>query len=68
MSEIIEEFVNGYCKNYDMVRNSICEFVQDETGIHFDNVDCDYGVCPYSKGCEMMKKVFEIEEVLKKGQ
>ena len=62
MSEIIEEFVNGYCRNYDMARSAICEFIKDENGIHFDRVDCDYGPCPYGDDCEMMKKVFTIEE------
>ena len=38
MSEIVEEFVNGYCKNYDMARSAICEFVQDEDGLHFDRL------------------------------
>ena len=59
MSEIVEEFVNGYCKNYDMARSAICEFVQDEDGLHFDRID--YGVCPHSKNCEMMKQVFAME-------
>ena len=49
MSGIVEEFVNGYCKNYDMARSAICEFVQDEYGLHFDRIDCDYGKCPRRK-------------------
>lgn len=61
MSGIVEEFVNGYCKNYDMARSAICEFVQDEHGLHFDRIDCDYGKCPHSGNCEMIKKVFEME-------
>lgn len=27
MSGIVEEFVNGYCKNYDMARSAICELI-----------------------------------------
>ncbi len=30
MSEIREEFFNGYCKNYDMARTAIGEFCRDK--------------------------------------
>ena len=26
MGEIIEEFFNGYCRNFDMIQTVICEF------------------------------------------
>lgn len=62
MGEIIEEFVNGYCKNCDMARSAIAEFVEDEDGLHFDSIDCDYGKCIHSKDCELIKKVENITE------
>ena len=58
MSEIREEFFNGYCKNYDIARTAIGEFKQTEKGFGLDRIDCDYGVCPHSEDCEMIKKVF----------
>ena len=58
MSEIREEFFNGYCKNYDMARTAIGEFEQGEEGFVLDRIDCDYGNCPFGEDCEMMKKVF----------
>lgn len=62
MSEIIEEFFNGYCKNYDMARTAIGEFIDANGVLKLEHIDCDYGKCPYSEECEMMHKVFEFIE------
>ena len=32
MGEIIEEFFNGYCRNFDMTQTVICEFEQFPEG------------------------------------
>ena len=69
MSEIIEEFFNGYCKNYDMARTAIGEFTEINGVLKLEQIDCEYGKCPYSEDCEMMHKVFEFikeKEVKKK--
>lgn len=58
MSEIIEEFFNGYCKNYDMARTAIGEFSEEKEVLKLEQIDCDYGNCIYSEDCEMMHKVF----------
>lgn len=68
MSEIIEEFFNGYCKNYDMARTAIGEFVTANGALAFNQIDCDYGKCPYSDDCEMMRKVFEFLKEKQKGK
>lgn len=57
--EIVEEFVNGYCRNYDMARSAIAEYIRDEAGLHFDRIDCDYGTCIHSQSCELMKEVLK---------
>ena len=33
MGEIIEEFFNGYCRNFDMTQTVICEFEQFPEGL-----------------------------------
>lgn len=35
MGEIIEEFFNGYCRNFDMTQTVICEFEQFQRGFVF---------------------------------
>ena len=59
MSEITEEFFQGYCKAYDMARTAIGEFVLEQDGCVLEQIDCDYGACIHSENCQMMKRVYE---------
>lgn len=59
MSEITEEFFQGYCQAYDMARTAIGEFVLEQDGWVLEQIDCDYGACIHSENCQMMKQVFE---------
>lgn len=62
MSEILEEFFNGFCKNYDMARTAIGEFREEDGKVVLDQIDCDYDHCLHRDNCEMMKKVFAYME------
>ena len=50
MGEIIEEFFNGYCRNFDMTQTVICEFEQFPEGPQ------------YSKDCTLMKQALAREK------
>lgn len=56
MSEIIEEFFTGYCKNFDMTQTVICEYEQLADGLHFLNSSCEYGTCIHSENCNVMQQ------------
>ena len=45
MSEIIEEFFQGYCRAYDMARTAVGEFRLEDKKLVLDQIDCDYGTC-----------------------
>ncbi len=54
--EIIEEFVNGFCKAQNQTRMVICEFEKSDDGTRiFLESDCAYGACPHSAECTLMK-------------
>ena len=38
MSEIIEEFFNGYCKSYDMARTAIGEFSEENGALNLEQI------------------------------
>ena len=59
MSEITEEFFQGYCKAYDMARTAIGEFVLEQDCWVLEQIDCDYGACIHSENCQMMKRMYE---------
>ena len=59
MSEITEEFFQGYCKAYDMARTAIGEFVLEQDGWVLEQIDCDYGARIHSENCQMMKRMYE---------
>ena len=42
-----------------MARTAIGEFTDENGVLQLEQIDCDYGKCPYSEDCEMMHKVFE---------
>lgn len=62
MGEIIEEFFNGYCRNFDMTQTVICEFEQLPEGIRLLDSSCEYEVCQYSKDCTLMKQALAREK------
>ena len=62
MGEIIEEFFNGYCRNFDMTQTVICEFEQFPEGLRLLDSSCEYGVCQYSKDCTLMKQALAREK------
>ena len=62
MGEIIEEFFNGYCPNFDMTQTVICEFEQFPEGLRLLDSSCEYGVCQYSKDCTLMKQALAREK------
>lgn len=56
--EIIEEFVNGFCKAQNQSRMVLCEFRQEADGSRsFLEADCAFGVCPHTKDCQLMSQV-----------
>ena len=52
MGEIIEEFFNGYCRNFEQLPE----------GIRLLDSSCEYGVCQYSKDCTLMKQALAREK------
>ena len=61
MTEIIEDFFTGYCRNFDMTQTVICEFEQLPNGLHLLDSSCEYGVCKFSKDCTLMKQALDRE-------
>lgn len=56
--EIIEEFINGFCKAQNQSRMVLCEFQVEEDGTKtFLESDCAYGTCSYSRQCQLMAGV-----------
>lgn len=62
MSEIIEEFFQGYCRACDMARTAVGEFRLEDNKLVLDQIDCDYGTCIHGESCQMMKQVFAFME------
>ncbi|MDO5798452.1 MAG: ubiquinone biosynthesis protein UbiE [Eubacteriales bacterium] len=62
MGEIIEEFFNGYCRNFDMTQTVICEYEQLPQELHLIDSSCEFGTCQYSKDCTLMKQALAREK------
>lgn len=58
--EIIEEFVNGFCKAQNQSRMVLCEYRQEPDGSRtFLESDCAYGMCSHSRQCQLMAQAIE---------
>ena len=53
-----EDFFSGYCRCIDCSRMVALVTVDGE----IDEVDCNYGSCPYEGECTIAKKIREITE------
>ena len=53
-----EAFFSGYCRQLDDAR-MVAVFVVDG---EIDDVDCQYGSCPYQTDCQIAKKIEELPE------
>ena len=50
-----EDFFSGYCRQLDASRMVAVVTVDGE----IDEVDCNYGSCPYQNECQIAKKIDE---------
>lgn len=55
--EIVEEFVNGFCKEQNQSRIVLCEYRREPDGTRtFLESDCAYGNCIHSGQCQLMAR------------
>ena len=52
-----EEFVSGYCRQWDRSRMVTVE-LEDGT----PEADCGFGSCPYEPGCPIARRIRELTE------
>ena len=58
--EVIEEFINGFCKAQNQSRMVICEFREEADGTRtFLDSDCGHSICPHSRECLLMGKILD---------
>lgn len=61
--EIVEEFVNGFCKAQNQSRMVLCEFREEPDGTRtFLESDCAFGKCSHSRQCQLMAQVVSPEK------
>ena len=60
--EIVEEFVNGFCKAQNQSRMVLCEYQLEPDGSRtFLESDCAYGSCSHSRQCQLMAQAISEE-------
>ena len=62
MEEIEEAVFNGFCKILNETRSVFCEFEVQDGRLCLAEADCDYGACPHTETCVLMKQAGDLME------